>query len=195
MDRLQKLSDDLYSEFDPSSEFYWARKSPVQYAIDEINKSFEDHKEEILSYGDYPFGTPNTPDMERVQRLLGPIISDPFIPDEVRNAVVDLLDNRFAVMLSTYSTVLERYSEGLAKGKLQPLIAPGDWGGIHNEIKDALYLRGCGVSQIEAEVKEIRLRIQDYFNSFNPHRRWWSTRKWRRPGKKQEQPTESVSEE
>jgi hypothetical protein len=37
-------------------------------------------------------------DVQRLGRLLDPVISDSFIPDEIRSAVVDLLDNRIQVL-------------------------------------------------------------------------------------------------
>ena len=47
MDRLQKLSDDLYTEFDESSPTYWAKSRPVQDVLGHINDVFERHREEI----------------------------------------------------------------------------------------------------------------------------------------------------
>jgi hypothetical protein len=44
---------------------------------------------------------------------------------------------------------------------------------IHNQIVKQQRLQGCGVTEIEADVHEIRALIQDYFDSFNPHRWWW----------------------
>jgi len=186
MDRLQKLSDELYSEFDPSSEFYWIKTSPVEDAINFINEVFESNKNQILAHGKYFGGIPETKDMQRLRRLLDPVISDPFIPDEVRSAVVDLLDNRLRVLQSIYFEELQKYSDSLAKGIRQPLIGPGSWGIIHNQINDLLYRRGCGISQIEKDVQEIRCRIQDYFDSFNPNRRWWQSKRTQRHRKNQE---------
>ena len=48
------------------------------------------------------------------------MISDPFIPNEIRTAVVDLLDNRIRVLGSLYSDEFEKYSNNLAKGKHGP---------------------------------------------------------------------------
>ena len=47
MDRLHKLSEDLYSEFDPSSETYWPRVHAVPDAIAHINDVFERSRDEI----------------------------------------------------------------------------------------------------------------------------------------------------
>src|ERR1700734_2310453 len=49
MDRLQKLSEDLYGEFDSSSETHWAKMRPVHDGIEDINDVFERNREEILS--------------------------------------------------------------------------------------------------------------------------------------------------
>ena len=40
MDRLRRLSEDLYGEFDPSSEAYWPKVRAVHDAIEQINDVF-----------------------------------------------------------------------------------------------------------------------------------------------------------
>jgi hypothetical protein len=72
MDRLQKLSEDLYSEA--------------------INKVFENRRDEILTARKYYCGTPYTEDVRRLRDLLDPVVSDPFIPENIRAAVIDLLN-------------------------------------------------------------------------------------------------------
>lgn len=179
MDRLQKLSEDLYSEFDPSSETYWPNVRAVHEGIEDINDVFERNRDEILVERKYYYGVPVTKDVERLRRLLGPVISDPFIPDQIRNAVVDLLDNRIQVLESLYIDEFEKYSNDLAKGKHGPFTELDDVNKIHNKIVEQQRLRGCGIAQIEEEVQEIRALIQDYFDSFNPHRRWWQSKRAR----------------
>jgi hypothetical protein len=183
MDRLQKLSEDLYSEFDPLSETYWPKVRPVHEAIKEINDVFERKRDEILAEQKYYYGAPITRDVQRLGRLLDPVISDPFIPDEIRSAVVDLLDNRIQVLESLYFDEFEKYSNNLAKGKHEPFTELDDLNNIHNKIVEQQRLKGCGIAQIEEEVREIRDLIRYYFDSFNPHRRWWQA-KSRRPRKK-----------
>ena len=185
IDRLQKLSEDLYSEFDPSSETYWPRMRAVHEAVEEINGVFERNQDQILAERKYVFGIPVTKDVQRLRRLLGPAVSDPFIPDEIRSAVVDLLENRIQVLGSLYSDVFEKYSNDLAKAKREPFTDLEDVNNIHNKIVEQQRLRGCGIAQIEDEVHEIRALIQDYFDSFNPHRHWWQGKRVR-PGKKRE---------
>jgi tetrahydromethanopterin S-methyltransferase subunit B len=179
MDRLQKLSEDLYSEFDPSSESYWPKLRAVHEGIEEINDVFERNREEILAERKYYYGSPVTKDVQRLRRVLDPVISDPFVPDEIRSAVVDLLDNRIQVLESLYLDEFEKYSNNLAKGKHEPFTELYDVNKIHNRIVEQQRLRGCGIAQIQEEVHEIRALIQDYFDSFNPHRRWWQGKRAR----------------
>jgi hypothetical protein len=184
MDRLHKLSEDLYSEFDRSSPMYWATIKPVHDAIKEINKVFENNKNEILAERKFYYGIPYTKDVKRLEHLLGPIASDPFIPDNIRAAVIDLLKTRLDVLNNIYIREFEKYADNLAKGKQSPLTELDDVNTIHNKIVKQQNMQGCGVTQIEEEVHEIRGLIQDYFDSFNPHRRWWDRR--RQPAKNQE---------
>jgi hypothetical protein len=81
MDRLHKLSEDLYSEFDPTSEHYWAKTRPVHAAIEHINMVYENNKDVILRDRKYYWGSPVTTDVLRLRHLLNPIVSDPFVPD------------------------------------------------------------------------------------------------------------------
>jgi tetrahydromethanopterin S-methyltransferase subunit B len=177
MDRLQKLSEDLYSEFDPTSPMYWASRRPVHDGIRQINEVFQNNRDEILAAKKFYYGTPYTEDMKRLQHLLSPAVSDPFIPDNIRAVVVDLLQNRLDVLYGIYTSEFEKYAGKLAKGKQSPLTELDDVNNIHNKIVEQMNMQGCGVTQIEKEVHEIRSLIQDYFDSFNPHRRWWNRRK------------------
>lgn len=179
MDRLEKLSEDLYSEFDPSSETYWPNMRAVHEAIENINDVFERNRDEILAERKYCYGVPVTKDVQRLRQLLGPVISDPFIPDGIRGAVVDLLDNRIQVLERLYSDEFEKYSNNLAKGKHEPFTELDDVNKIHNDLVEEQRLRGCGIAQIEEDVQEIRALMQDYFDSFNPHRRWWEDKRAR----------------
>lgn len=176
MDRLHKLSEDLYSEFDLSADTHWAGSKPVHKAVEHINEVFETHRAEILAQRKFYYGPPMTEDTKRIRNLLAPAVSDPFIPENIRSAVVDLLENRLRVMDGIYSREFERYADGLAKGKKSPLTDLDDINRIHNSINHQLYEQGCGIAQIEAEVHKMRGLIQGYFESFNPHRGWWNRR-------------------
>jgi hypothetical protein len=121
MDRLQKLSDDLYCEFDESSESFWANMQPVKEAIIYVNQQFKTNKKALLSSGTFRPNMVDMTDIKRVRHLLRPVISDPFIPDYVRGAVVDLLETRIEVLHNTYRTAINEYAHALATGRIQPL--------------------------------------------------------------------------
>jgi len=171
MDRLHKLSEDLYSEFDLSSPMHWATIRPVHHAIQEINEVFENNMDEILTARKYYYGIPYTEDVKRLQHLLDPVVSDPFIPENIRAAVIDLLKNRLHVLNGIYIREFEKYADKLANGKQLPLSELDDVNSLHNKIVEQKNMQGCRITQIEDEVHDIRGLIQDYFDSFNPHRR------------------------
>ncbi|GBQ42114.1 hypothetical protein CFR79_14580 [Komagataeibacter saccharivorans] len=178
MDRLQQLSEDLFSEFDDASLTHWSRTNPVHDTIKEINEIFIDDdlvdlKEEIFAARRYDYGIPILPNVLRLMHMLKPITSDPFIPRNIKAAVVDLIENRINVMQSIYNTEFERYTDRLAKRKQKPLTKLDDINKFHNRIIDQLNQQGCGIRSIEVDTHNIRAMIQDYFESFNPHRRWW----------------------
>ena len=177
MDRLQRLSEDLYSEFDPSSPAHWSKMRPVHDAIEGINEVFFRWKDDILAAKAYHYGTPYPADVQRLDTLLHPLRSDPFIPENIREMVVDLVENRLQVMSGIYHTEFERYADRLAKGKQTPLTALDDVNKVHNRIVEQMRTHGCGITQIEVEIHRIRGLIQDYFEAFNPHRRWWHRRR------------------
>lgn len=176
MDRLQRLSEDLYSEFDMASPTHWSRTKPVHGAIEHINEVFLRWQDDILATRRYDYGTPVTPDVLRLTQMLDPLTSDPFIPSNIRAAVVDLVENRLHVMHGIYFREFERYADRLAKGKQTPLTELDDINKVHNRIVEQMNKQGCGIRDIEAEVHRIRGLIQDYFEDFNPHRRWWHRR-------------------
>lgn len=96
--------------------------------------------------------------------------SDPFIPREIRQKVVDLLEKRTQTMFVSFMEELEQYKEGLKAGKYwDNLDTNHHW--FHNKILDRMYKNGCGVSQVEEAAHKIRDDIQQYFESFDPLRK------------------------
>ncbi len=178
MDRLHKLAEELYAEFDPSSPTYWGKDESLLEALQVLNRQFAEYKEakngEELDVEEWCHGAPMGQDVQRLLNLLQPMVSDPFIPVMIREAVVDLLKSRVGVMLSIHVEEFFRYGDLLTKGKTRPIERREESGWLSNRIIGRLYERGCGISQIEAEVHYIRQLIQHYFDCFNPHRpSWW----------------------
>jgi hypothetical protein len=169
IDRLAKLSEDLYSEFDRDSDKYWPLQQPVEEVIREIDREFQQDREAVLAAGKWQFGIPHSRDADRLEKILHRVLSDPFIPENIRAAVVDLLENRIEVMFRVRMEEFEMYCERLASGQYTPTSEGAAAGGIHNHIIEQLREQGCGITDIENAVHDIRGLIQDYFDSFNPH--------------------------
>src|SRR5262249_2337439 len=138
MDRLAKLSEELFSEFDPGSDKHWSKERPIEAILHEINEVFERNKDEILELGQYPYGIIHTSDVSRLHGILQAVVSDPFIPENIREAAVDLLENRLVVIHSVYWKEFDKYSKELAKGKRQPITELEESNKLHNRIVDQL---------------------------------------------------------
>ena len=75
---------------------------------------------------------------EFVAARLGPLISDPFIPENIRHAVLELIRGRLTIMGEIYHAAFEKYSNGLAKGRQEPVTDLDGINKIHNADNTAL---------------------------------------------------------
>ena len=60
------------------------------------------------------------------------------------------------------------YMDGLAAGKYPDESLEMNFAWISNQINEDLRNQGCGLGQIDEEIHQIRLKIQDHFEAFNP---------------------------
>lgn len=167
IDALIKASSSLFSEFDESSENHWTKGDRLKEIIDEINEEFLEHKEKILEKGEFVGGVRVSDLEKRLMSMIREYKSDPFLPEEIRSRIIDLLQNRFDVQHSiTFREIIE-YRNQLAKGNYNDSL-DHNWAWLGNKINSQLYEQGCGVSQIEEAVHQIRLDIKSYLEKFNP---------------------------
>lgn len=111
-------------------------------------------------------------ELKRVSSLVRNTKDDLFVPKKIRDEVVDMLENRFKVILDIYMSELKDYRNSLASGKFtSPEDLELNWIRLHNHVNDQFYAQGCGISQIEDSVKKIRREIKKHFESFNPIKR------------------------
>jgi hypothetical protein len=167
MDRLAKLSEDLYSEFNPASGDYLTGHHGLQEALTLIHKDFERSKDAILAIGEWDGWILLPRDTFRLEQILEPVRSDPFIPDSIRKVVIELLEHRLAVFSEVSNEQLVEYRNALASGKIEP--NDRNWMPILNKINAEMAKQNCGPRQVETAVCEIRGLIQKYLDSFNPH--------------------------
>ena len=169
MDRLKELSDELASEFIPESPNFWITSHNIHERVDVINKEFLKNKKSILEQGIFPVGIPWGNDQLRLYKLVQTVKTDPFLPRNIRNMIVEALEKRASIIGEVYFNVLRDYADNLAKGigtsskdletnKMQ----------VHNNIVKKLREQGVGIDDIESEIDKIRLAIQSYFESFDP---------------------------
>lgn len=167
IDALIKASDSLFSEFDEGSENHWTKGDRIEEIIEEINGEFVEHKERILETGEFPGGVRVSDLEKRLMSMIREYKSDPFLPEEVRSKIVDLLQNRSDVQHSITFREITEYRDLLAKGKYNDSLEM-NWPWVGNKINSQLYEQGCGVSQVEESVHQIRMDIKSYLEKFNP---------------------------
>lgn len=167
IDRLAELSTEIFDEFNCSSDYHWSKERSVKEVLDILHEEIKLNKHEIIT-GDRSFhGIPVSKKEQRLYAFLSAVKSDPFIPSDIRDKVVNLVEERIKITRSAYHIEIEKYQEGLKSGKYwDTLDTNHNW--LHNKILHHLYESGYGTSDIENKVHEIRADIQLYFEGFNP---------------------------
>jgi len=167
IDRLAELSTELLDEFDSSSDNYWLRENSVKEILDRIHEEIILHKNEIISGVRSLHRIPVSKKEQKLQAFLSKVMSDPFIPSDIRNKILDLVEGRLNAMRSAHHIEIEKYQEGLKSGMYWDTLDGND-GWLHNKISRRLYKSGYGISDVESQVHKIRTDIQLYFEGFNP---------------------------
>lgn len=173
IDKLEEISIELSSEFDPISPNYWPKSKPINDMISKINENFERNKDYILEIGEYPFGIIVPSNIARLTTFVSKIKSDPFLSKEIREVIVELLGKRTQITMKIYQCELEIYAESLVYG-VDPFKTDGQdtrFDEIHNLIVEKLNEEGCDITTTEATINKIRSYIQIYLESFNPVKR------------------------
>jgi hypothetical protein len=165
--KIEKLSDDLLSEFDPKSDNYWCKDDPLDKFFEEIHDIFNKNKAQILKDKEFMMGLPSPRSFERLTETITKIKSEPFLPKEIRQQVVKHLETRTKKMFSIHMEETDKYMKELANGKYQGELKYNR-GMVHNRINDRMYKSDCGISQVEEQVHEVRLFIQDYLGKYDP---------------------------
>lgn len=171
MDRLAKLSEDLYSETDQRSQNYWYDKIDVVHAVDLVDEQYQERRFEVGSeHSDNWLTTlPVLPYIFELENQLRMIYSDPFIPEDIRNPLLDLLKRRIAALGNVYDKELKLYAADLAKGNRIPGSGEENSEHVLAMIYEGLDRTDCYIERFAIEVSEIRKLIQNYFRAFDPH--------------------------
>ena len=141
--------------------------SAVKEILDRIHEKIIPHKNEIISGARSLHGIPVSKKEQKLQAFLSKVMSDPFIPSDIRSKILDLVEGRLNAMRSAHHIEIEKYQEGLKSGMYWDTLDGND-GWLHNKISRCLYKSGYGISDVESQVHKIRTDIQLYFEGFNP---------------------------
>lgn len=93
-DKIESLSEELLSEFDPKSDDWWAKDDLLKKFLKETHEKFEKNKDAILKAKEFNSGIPSPKSFDRLVGIVRRIKSDPFVPKEIRDNVVLHLENR-----------------------------------------------------------------------------------------------------
>ena len=167
IDRLAELSTELLDEFDSSSDNHWLREDSVKEILDRIHEEIIPCKNEIISGARSLHGIPVSKKEEKLEAFSSKVMSDPFIPSNIRSKVLDLTEGRLNAIRNAHHAEIEKYQEGLKSGMYWDTLDDNN-GWLHNKILDRLYEAGYGISDVENQVHSIRIDIQTYFEGFNP---------------------------
>ncbi len=166
-DRLAEISKELLSEYDPESPKFWTKADSVKEVLSILHSHILPDKDRILKTGKIFPGIPVSSKESELNRMAAVVRSDPFIPKHIRDKLVDFYEARANVMTEVFFNKVTEYTNQLSKGeRWDTLETNHNW--LHNEIMDDLRNRGCGISELENEVHDLRDMIQNYFESFDP---------------------------
>jgi hypothetical protein len=171
IERLKELSQELDTEFDPKSQNYWvADTEPLREQVDQINEEFSEKREEILARGEWePYTHGHSRRYHETNYLARSIKADPFIPSVIRESTTEMLTVRAKALYEAEEVALNSYRQALAKGMpVDP--RHGNYPTVNNTVVGILHQKGFNVDQVEEKVEMIRLAIQEYLDSFAPHR-------------------------
>lgn len=169
IERLYFISEDLYSEFDPSSENYWLKSDIAGEICAGINEQFIKSRHLIVSgkIKSDLFGIPSPSEYNKIRNKAGKIRSDPFIPEEIRNTIIEYLDGRANSLFSAFYSIGQEYAKSLCEDKYTDTLSENKYW-IHNKINNFMYSKGYGISDCESHVNKIRLQIQGYYRKYDP---------------------------
>ncbi|EHC07695.1 hypothetical protein Sbal625DRAFT_0026 [Shewanella baltica OS625] len=167
MERLSELAEEIWEEFDFSSEKHWSKNKTLDEVMDKIHNFAAKNKHEILTGKSGFSGVPLPQKQLEMMGSLERIKSDPFIPLKIRDKLVSILDRRISSTFEAYHTVIKNYQDDLCKGK--------GWESfdhnksiISNEVLSVMIKNGVGIAELQEAAHEVRLEIQKYYESFNP---------------------------
>ncbi|MCY9024084.1 hypothetical protein MOF32_14155 [Priestia megaterium] len=171
IDHLHELSETLYADmkYEPEGESY--SEHYLDYSVQPIaTRILEKYKKHIYDGNDpkeFDSKVPLLPEgVFKLNIFNQKIQSDPFIPDNIAQYVIDYTNKRFEVSRDIIIEELREFEKSLKNQEytefkeLQVL--------LDRNVSRRLAENGFAHSNIQEEVHTIRKKIKDYLKSFNP---------------------------
>lgn len=171
INRLEQIATKLTCEFDKDNDMYWVKMFRFEKQLSYVDDIFEENKDKIIESGEFKdrgFFPSHPLCDDYLQSVLLQIKSDPFVPKQIREVLINFLENRINIFRNAYFTNYEKYQDKLAKGQLEQYDVKYRHGIFHNWMMDSLNEQRCGIADTEKEINSIRFKIQEYFENYNP---------------------------
>ncbi len=168
--KVEEISNYLMDEYDEDSEHHWTKQKDVEECINKMFVVYEESTEAAKNEKEWFGGIPDNLTSRRLRNWLEKVKSDPFVPKSIRQTVTEYLEDRVDKMLEIHLEELKKFGDELVANPKKYL--KKDKGHIvaviSNRIVDSQYKSGCGISQVEKKVHELRFEIQKYYEKYDP---------------------------
>jgi negative regulator of replication initiation len=167
IDRLNEASQELFFEFDPTSEDHWWKTDHFEQCVSQIfERSLEIAK---INDGQERYGgLPLSETQIKLFHLKARYSHDPFVPSHIRNEICEYASSRIEAINRSHEEGMRKAIELAKRNAGKTFNIENRKGAIHNAINQSLYESGFGISQVEDSVNSIRDAIGSYLSKFNP---------------------------
>jgi hypothetical protein len=167
MERLADISSELSEEWNPQSAACWVyHGDQIRAAVDDLVLQFTEFEAGELepeSIGIEPW------QLEvRLTEQFNRWRSDPFIPTEIRDLLLDFTLARASASSEVYFSELGKYRKAMVRERSIKNSSASDWTHVNIRIVDRLRAAGFAPEQVAATVDRVKLQMQRYLLQFQP---------------------------
>jgi hypothetical protein len=171
MDRLAQLAEELWAEFDPTSERFGVGVDPnMLRVLRGVNEEYVAERDGSAP-PDFPVHNIVHSESSRLRDLKDKLEADPFLPAHIRTAVSEYLEKRSMAIDHAQINCTDYWWRALRRdgGAAEGLEALNKYEGVvQGEFVRSLTKRGWDFEQSRDHVRTIRLQIQQYLQRYDP---------------------------
>lgn len=191
MDRLADISSELGDEWNPASPECWVHHG------DQVKEAFQDL---VLQFARFEAGEVEARAIgimpwqleTRLTEQFNKWRSDPFLPVEIRDPLLNFTIARTHACSDIYFSELGKYRKAMVRERSIKNSAATDWTHVNARIIERLRVAGFAPEQVAEVVDRLKLEIQRYLLRFHPagapptiprvYSTWGAGRSLMRPG-------------